>query len=272
MAGSDRRSAGGEKVDTEQLHELRLQRWWLDREPLRTQPQAVAFLADVHFAQLFGTDATFPCLREVSRDDEVERGKSGWGEDLDRMWGWKDDLPLTGDGWYGHLVGGRLSLVSPHLLGLLYDHAGDEDDADSAVGLSETSRRLADFLRRNGPTSTPVLREQVCHSAADLAKARKELGRALLITHYGVDDSRAGWPSSVLELTARAFPGLGGRPRPERDRAAAAIFLDTMVDCRPRELASGFSWPIDRARAALDALRVSPAPARPRAARTARRR
>jgi hypothetical protein len=65
----------------------------------------------------------------------------------------------------------------------------------------------------------------------------------------------SGWPSVVLELTARAFD-LGGR---DQDEAARRLrvgrrFLDTMLEASARELAIVFGWPPVAAQAALDAL------------------
>jgi hypothetical protein len=65
----------------------------------------------------------------------------------------------------------------------------------------------------------------------------------------------AGWPSVVLELTARAFD-LGGRDPDEAARRlrVARRFLDTMLVASNRELASVYGWPPAPARAALDKL------------------
>lgn len=230
----------------------RISRWWLDRPPIRTIEQAEDYLRSVQFSQLFGRDGRYPSLREVSRDDECERTPDGWGTDLEAMWGWKDDLPLRGTGWYGNLLGGKPTLVAPALLADLYDHPGDSDDFETLPGLSPAARSVARFLLLEGPTATRQLRQQTCGgSAKALSLARSELGRALLITHYGTDNSRAGWPSCVLELTSRVFPGLAGSDRVDRDRAVAGTFVETMVTATPRELARAFGWPVERAAAAL---------------------
>jgi len=239
---------------TAELSAERISRWWLDRPPIRTVEQAELFLNSVHFTQLFGKDGRYPSLREVSRDDGCERTPDGWGADLEAMWSWKDELPVRGSGWYGKLLAGKPSLLSARLLADLYDHPGEPDDFESVPGLGPASRAVAQYLLVAGPTSTARLRAQTCGgSAAQLTTARTELGRSLLITHHGVEESRSGWPSCVLDLTSRVFGGLGTRSRSDRDHAAAATFLDTMVTATPRELARAFRWPIDRATAALSA-------------------
>jgi hypothetical protein len=82
-----------------------------------------------------------------------------------------------------------------------------------------------------------------------------QLGRTLVCTSVGTEQVGAGWPSVVLELTARAFD-LGGR---DPDEAARRLrvgrrFLDTMLVGSDRELASAFGWPPAVAHAALGAL------------------
>jgi hypothetical protein len=71
-----------------------------------------------------------------------------------------------------------------------------------------------------------------------------ELGRALVCSSFGTEQVGAGWPSVVLELTARAFD-LGGR---QADAAARRLrvgrrFLATMLVASAGELASAFGWP-----------------------------
>jgi hypothetical protein len=82
-----------------------------------------------------------------------------------------------------------------------------------------------------------------------------QLGRTLVCTSVGTEQVGAGWPSVVLELTARAFD-LGGR---DPDEAARRLrvgrrFLDTMLEASARELAVVFGWPPAAAHAALGAL------------------
>jgi hypothetical protein len=82
-----------------------------------------------------------------------------------------------------------------------------------------------------------------------------QLGRTLVCTSFGTEQVGAGWPSVVLELTARAFD-LGSR---EPDEAARRLrvgrrFLDTMLEASARELAIVFGWPPAAAHAALEEL------------------
>jgi hypothetical protein len=82
-----------------------------------------------------------------------------------------------------------------------------------------------------------------------------QLGRTLVCTSFGTEQVGSGWPSVVLELTARAFD-LGGRDPDEAARRlrVARRFLDTMLEASAGELAIVFGWPRAAAQAALDAL------------------
>jgi hypothetical protein len=107
----------------------------------------------------------------------------------------------------------------------------------------------------SGPTPTALLREALGLDRAGgrprFGQAVTELGRALVVTNYGTEDVGGAWPSTVLELTTRAFSVRG----PGDDAAAAAAFVSTMIDAEPRQLARTFGWPVARARAALAGVR-----------------
>ncbi|MFB8765414.1 AlkZ-related protein [Nocardiopsis alba] len=234
------------------LLEARLRRWWCEQPIIRTIDEARAFVQDVGFAVLFGGDRpTYPCLREISRDDEAEMTSSGMGEDFEAMWSWKDSLPAQGKAWLGRFLGSRQTLLSPDLLADLYEYPGEPDDFTHCENLSPSARNLAEMLLVEGAMTTRSARSALGMKGRDFDRLVAELGRSLLITGYGIDESGPGWPASVIELTARVFdvPGDGGRE--ERDASATARFLDTMVQATPRELQRAFRWDRDRAHDAL---------------------
>ncbi|MBB2942683.1 hypothetical protein FB565_002396 [Actinoplanes lutulentus] len=241
-------------TDTTDLTEARLERWWLNRPPIRTLDEARAYVEDLHLCLLFGgAQARYPSLREVSRDDSVEREPSGWGADIEAMWTWKDELPVRGEAWLGRYLSGKQTLLSPALLADLYDWPGDDDDFAAVPDLSPASRKLASHLLDEGPTSTRVLRSVLGFAPKTVDKAIAELGRCLLITNFGVE-SGPGWDSCVLELSTRVFPLASLGPRADRDAAAAARFAGTMLVARPIDLRRAFAWPADRAAAAAGSL------------------
>ena len=243
------------------LQAARAKRWWQTRRPVRSIDRAAAFVEDVGFALLFparGVD--LPSLFNAATDRltgtfwEVE-----WGPDAERVWGWKDELPLRGRAWYGKLLTGRASLIAPALLADLYPRSGRPDDFTEAP-LSGDARRIAEVLLLSGPTSTAALREILSMEGrkgqARFSSAVSELGRSLVVTNYGVEAKAAGWPAAVLELTARVFEVPGRGPLVDRHTSAARAFLRTMLAAEPAQLARAFGWPAPHARRYLDGLAV----------------
>lgn len=225
----------------------------MDRPPLATIGEAAGFVDDVGFALLFGdADATFPALREAARDDASARLPAGWGEDLDRMWAWKDELPVLGRAWVGRFVLGRQSLLSPRLLSLLLPCAREGDPV--VPDLSATARTVLARVAAEGPTSMRAIRQDLGLNSRSAQKVLDELGRALLVTNYGTVQDGPGWPSCVIETTARAFPDPDPRPAAERRGDAALVLLDAMVEADARQLSRAFRWPRREAKDVLERL------------------
>ena len=74
------------------------------------------------------------------------------------------------------------------------------------------------------------------------------------MTGYGVEDVGGGWPSAVLELTARAFNVRSRRNAEARHVSAALRFLDTTLVARPYELGNAFGWGAAAARTVMERL------------------
>jgi hypothetical protein len=228
---------------------------WFPAAPVRTIEAAGAFLDSVGFALLFAAQGTFagrglaaPSLWEaVAGPDAEPMGGSGWGEIEQLVWGWKDELPLRGSGWYGKFLYRRGSFLTPDLLAALYPGDGDDDD-HRTIDLSPAAHLIADALR-GGPLTTAALRE-VVGDKKQYEKGSLELQRHLLICAAGTKEQRVGWPASVVDLTCRMFD-VGGRHDP---RAAAAAFARTMIETSPRELARAYGWPLGQAREMLASL------------------
>ena len=228
--------------------------------PIRSIGRAGAFVDDVGFALLFPTaEAPLPSLYAAASQQPLRLSEMVWGADAQRVWGWKDELPREGLAWSGRLLrGGRASFLGPGLLVDCYPRVGEPDDFRQAP-LGEDARRVAETLLASGPLPAAVLRQAVGlqgrRGGARFSAAVVELGRALVCTSFGTEQVGAGWPSAVLELTARAFD-LGGREADEvaRRRQVGRRFLDTMLVAPAGELASAFGWPRAAAGAALEEL------------------
>lgn len=240
------------------LEAARARRWWLTGRKIARIDRAGAFVQDVGFALLFpNKGVVLPTLYEPASDRPMDALASDWGPDAERVWRWKDELPLRGLAWYAHFLRGRPSFLAPALLVDLYPRTGRPDDFDEA-DLSPTARRVARILLRSGPQPTAALRE-----ALDVEGRRAndafnrvlvELGRALVITHHGIEDEAAAWPVPVLELTARAFAIPRRRSAEAARLRAARWFLETMLVARPHELGNAFGWTAAEARAAFERL------------------
>jgi hypothetical protein len=231
--------------------------------PIRSIGRAGAFVDDVGFALLFPTaEAPLPSLYEAASQQPLPLSEMVWGPDVQRVWGWKDELPRKGLAWSGRLLcGGRASFLGPGLLVDCYPRVGEPDDFRQA-SLGEDARRVAETLLASGPLPAAVLRQAVGlegrRGGARFSAAVVELGRALVCASFGTEQVGAGWPSVVLELTARVFD-LGGGEADEADEVArqrqvARCFLDTMLVASAGELASAFGWPRAAAGAALEEL------------------
>jgi hypothetical protein len=238
----------------------RTRRWWQTGRPIRSIGKAGTFVEDVGFALLFPTaGVALPSLYEAASEQPTPLAETGWGPDEQRVWGWKDALPRKGLAWSGRLLGGgRASFLALDLLADCYPRTGEPDDFRQAP-LGEEARQIAETLLSSGPPPTAVLRQAVGlqgrRGGVRFSAAVVQLGRTLVCTSFGTEQVGSGWPSVVLELTARAFD-LGGRDPDEaaRRRQVARRFLDTMLVGSDRELASAFGWPPAAAHAALDEL------------------
>ncbi len=242
----------------DELEAERARRWWRTRRRIATLARAAAFVEDLGFALLFPkAGVALPSLWEAASDRPIHHLGKEWGPDAERVWTWKDELPRRGLAWYGRFLRGHPSFLSPDLLAHLYPRPGLPDDFEAAA-LSPDARRIARTLLRSGPLSTATLREALGaegrRGSERFSRALVELGRALVVTHLGTEDEGTGWPSAVLELTARAFR-IPRRPDPDARRVhAARRFLDTMIACRPLDLCLAFGWTGHEARRALEEL------------------
>src|SRR5438094_690781 len=203
----------------------RAKRWWQTRPPVRTIQRAAAFVDDVGLALLFpARGVELPSLYNAASERLADNlWTVEWGPEAERVWQWKDELPLGGRAWYGKFLGGRASLLSPALLADLYPRSGRPDDFTKAP-LGEDARRIAEVVLLSGPTSTAALREELGldgkKGQARFSRALAELGRHLVVTNFGVEDHGPGWPaaaSHAIPVSSRGSAAQSWRtPRPAR--------------------------------------------------------
>jgi hypothetical protein len=240
----------------DRLERERGARWWRTKRRIGSIERAAAFVDDVGFALLFPkAGLAAPSLWEAASDRPAYSLPEDWGPDIQRVWAWKDDLPARRMAWYGRFLHGRPSFLSVEMLRLLYPRAGRADDFREAT-LSADARRIAEILLSSGPMPSGLLRGAVRlegkAGGARYTKAVTELARALVVTHAGTEDFGKGWPSAVLDLTARRFRV--GRRRKDATEQATQRFLSTVLSTRPGELGRAFGWKTPEARDRLETL------------------
>jgi hypothetical protein len=223
-------------------------RWWVRGRRIGSVERAGKFIDDVGFALLFPAPKPIgPSLWEAVADEDDEPFGEGMGENEQRVWTWKDELPRRGLAWYGAYLGGRGSFLSPTLLAALYPGDGELDDHEH-LDLSPAAHELAAALAIE-PLSSATLR-QLLGDKNKYQRAIGELQRNLLVTTAGVQESANGWPAALLTLTCEQFD-VGGT---QDHTAAAAQYLDTMLTASPADLARAFRWSTPKARDLLDEL------------------
>jgi hypothetical protein len=231
----------------EQLQEDRARRWWVRGRRIGSVERAGKFIDDVGFALLFPAPKPIgPSLWEAVAGEDDEPFGTGMGENEQRVWTWKDELPRRGLAWYGAYLGGRGSFLSPTLLAALYPGDGELDDHEH-LDLSPAAHEIAAALALE-PLSSATLR-QLLGDKNKYQRAIGELQRNLLVTNAGVQESSNGWPAALLTLTCEQFE-VGGPNHTE----AASQYLDTMLAATAADLARAFRWPTPRARSLLDEL------------------
>jgi len=234
--------------DDDELAHARATRWWVRGRRIGSVERAGKFVDDVGFALLFPAPKPLgPSLWEAVAGEDAEPFGDGMGEDEQKVWGWKDELPRLGLAWYGAFVGGRGTFLSPTLLAALYPGDGELDDHER-MELSPAAHELAAALAVE-PMSSAALRT-LLGDKNKYQRAIGELQKNLLVTTAGVEEQSNGWPATLLTLTCEQFD-VGGR---SDHREAAEQYLDTMLDATPAELARAFRWPVAEARELLNEL------------------
>ncbi|WBQ07159.1 AlkZ-related protein [Kribbella sp. CA-293567] len=228
--------------------EQRARRWGIRGRRVGTTDRAGKFVQDVNFALLFPAPKPLaPSLWEVVTDEDDEPWVNGMGEYEQKVWTWKDELPSKGLAWHGAFIGGRSTLLSPALLAALYTGEGKPDDHEQ-FDLSPAAHELAAALALE-PQTSAFLRE-LLGDKNKYQRAIGELQKNLLATTAGVQEQNNGWPATLINLTSDQFEVGGSTDHSE----AARLYLDTMLDITPAELARAFRWSTPKARELLTEL------------------
>jgi hypothetical protein len=201
---------------------------------VRTLDQAAAWIDRVGLALLFPKpDIVLPSLWEAVaghtdldwavRDED--EGFVSFTPEMNRVWGWKDELPARRLACVGLHVVRTTGLVSPSLVRAAYALTGragaPEDFRD--LELEPLEREIADAVLDLGrPTTRRELRLLVGHEKREVDRAVNLLQRKLVLTNAGLREEESGWSSTLHELFARRWR-TKLRRLPSREDALAAI-------------------------------------------------
>jgi hypothetical protein len=183
---------------------------------VRTEPQAAAFIRAAGYCLLFPVRRLpLPSLYWAVARRPIQLGPE-WDAACEKIWRWKDELPLRRRAFYAKVFRGRGTFIAPEMLPYFLALQQpplclQEPELLYAAGmLSAPAAAIWKTLQREGPLATVALR----HACGMISPAENrrfhramlELQSKLVITHFGAEPETAAWPSSRFELTARAFP------------------------------------------------------------------
>jgi hypothetical protein len=213
----------------------------------------------VGIAALFpGSDLVLPSLWEAiagSRDvdwairDENTGKYVSFTPEMNRCWGWKDELPERGLACVGKHLGRWAALIAPRLLPAVYVVAADRRD-----GLTEFQFEVAEAIRAEGPCTGPELRALVGADKKQTDAAVIVLQRALVLTNSGLVQQEQGWGAIAVDVLTRKWK-LGRLPRADAaERTLAATVLASSGELSAADLGGALGWRLKRSRELLEEL------------------
>lgn len=232
-------------------------------------PKKVRTLADVvKFVDAMGFCMLFPVKKVMlpSLYYAVRRGKKfAWDAEIEKLWGWKDELPRRKRVFYARYFRTRGTLISLKMLPyFLVDRGspaapGEYERYYAAGKITHEARAIWEALAGHGAMAALELRH-ACKMDSKAGNARYkrallELQCLLAVVHFGTEKETGAWASGRFELTCRAFPKQVAASRTiTRDaarRALAAQYraLDPLAQVMP--IARLFGWSRAEADAAL---------------------
>ena len=176
--------------------------------------------------------------------------------EMERVWGWKDDLPEQKLVCAGKHLGGRVSLVSLELLPVLYALTGRSGQPEDfrEEDLSPVERDVAEALLATGPVSSAELPSLAGHERKRVSAAAARLQKRLVVTAAGRQEHEQGWPSVVFDLLPRRY-ALGELPGAEEARTTLALrILRSAREVSAADVAAVVGGGRKQAAAALDRL------------------
>lgn len=228
---------------------------------IRTSQEAAEFVEAVGFAVPYPQEGLeLPSLWEA----HVGRAgaPNGWDAGVETVWTWKDELPANRWAFYGAYFRRKPSLVSLEMLKNLLAVAGPPDVRElyDSGELSHDALRVHESLSARRPAARRALRAAAGMTGkrgnARFQRGMRALERSLLVARVGAaQEGPSGWPSTVYDVMAEAFPEQSEqarRIRPEAARKAlVSRYLATVVLAHESKIAKLFGWRVQAVRDTL---------------------
>jgi len=222
---------------------------------VRSVEDAASFVDRVGIALAWGkVDVVLPSLWEaiagLDADWAVrdEDGKpTGFTQEFDRFWRWKDELPEQQLACAGRHFGTAALLIAPRLLAAAYALTGRVAEAEDfrEADLETLDLEVAESVLENGPLTGPEIRRLIGttdRKAVDRAVAR--LQRRLVLTNAGAVERRQGWRAIRQDLFARRWKDSLRRLPSEGDarRGLALAVLEGAGEVSAADVAGALGW------------------------------
>ncbi len=230
------------------VNRYRSTKWRLsEKRRLRTRAAAARFIDDVGLCLLFACD--YIDLPKLYRS---AHRTADW-------WPWKDQLQAAGKCYSGRVVRRKATLISmrllPYFLSLYFDSGGYEvyDEEHFYGRLSESAKRICDFLAEHGPTPTDELRAALAipgkKGTRTFHAALLELQLKFKIVTVGLKDK--SWGVRVLDLFSNWVPqpvlDAARQCQPQRAMAEIALaYVRTAGIADTETMYRIFGWEKDR--------------------------
>jgi hypothetical protein len=219
---------------------------------VRNPEQLVKLIDACGFAYGFtlrAGDAAIPaCFDHLSTSDDAQRWN--W------MWVWKDELPEAKRLYYGALLVRKPTFVSNAFLPTFYatfGRAGEPDDHldDVRAGrLSDTGRRIIEYLGANGETQTKRMRSELGITSKEgklhYGKAIDEVQRLMYVARVrAVGEGREDY-NYTYDLFVRRYPEIVKAAERISSPDATLELLERTVELAgavtPKQVARLFEW------------------------------
>lgn len=219
---------------------------------VRNPEQLVKLIDACGFAYGFtlrAGDAAIPaCFDHLSTSEDAQ--KWNW------MWIWKDELPEAKQLYYGALLVRKPTFVSNAFLPIFYatfGRAGEADDhlEDVRAGrLSDTGRRIIEYLGATGETQTKRMRAELGITSKDgkllYGKAIDEVQRLMYVARVrAVGEGREDY-NYTYDLFVRRYPETVKAAERISSADATLALLERTVELAgavtPKQIARLFEW------------------------------